>query len=231
MRKENLPKTLETYYPHHQYKDVADIPKFKNIDFAFYFRDFLDKNYYKIIDIGCANGDFLANDRENMIGVDLSKSLLKIARKRGFNVLYADVDNSLCFKDNSFDAVYSSHVVEHVNNPISFLKECYRVLKQEGLLVIITEDFSKAYKIFYDDPTHKSPLTKRSLEKCAIESGFTDFKVEQQCVPTGMGLIVRKGLLSMNKALILTKILYKIGLYKHKHGTLVLIARKCSQVV
>jgi SAM-dependent methyltransferase len=33
----------------------------------------------------------------------------------------------LPFRDNTFDEVYSSHVIEHVKNPMLFLKECVRV--------------------------------------------------------------------------------------------------------
>ena len=74
-------------------------------------------------------------------------------------------------------------------NPIYFLKECRRTLKPNGLLVVITPDFSTAFKKFYDDPTHVFPLTKESLKRCAIEAGFKKFKVEHQNVPTGMGFL------------------------------------------
>ncbi|MCU4139987.1 MAG: 2-polyprenyl-3-methyl-5-hydroxy-6-metoxy-1 [Methanophagales archaeon] len=228
MRKENRLKTLESYYPSTSHKDLRDIPKNMNIDFGFYFREFLDRNDYKMLEIGCATGNFLANDPENIIGIDINKNLLKIARKRGFNVLLVDVENGLCFKDSSFDAIHASHIIEHLSDPIYFMKECFRILKEGGKLVVITEDFSKAYKIFYDDPTHISPLTRKSLKICAIEAGFKvkDIKVERQCVPTGIGLLVRKGYLSMSKALFISKCLYKVGIYKHKQGTLVLEARK-----
>lgn len=226
MRKENRPKTLESYYPSYQYKTLSDIQKSKNIDFVLYFDEFLDRNNYRMLEVGCATGNFLANDPKNVVGVDMNRNSLKIAKSRSFEVLQSDVENGLCFKDNSFNAIYASAVIEHLSNPISFLKECFRILKSDGLLVAITEDFSKAYKVFYDDPTHKSPLTKKSFGVCAIEAGFQNFKIERQCVPTGMGLLVRKKIVSINKALILTKILYKIGLYKHRQGTIVLIAKK-----
>lgn len=226
MRKSNYPKTLETYYPQHQYKDVKDIPKNKNIDFALYFEEILDRTNYKMLEIGCATGNFLANDPGNIIGIDINMNLLKMAKKRGFNVLSTDVEDNLCFKENTFDAIHASHIIEHLNNPILFLKGCYKILKDRGLLVVITEDFSKAYKIFYDDPTHKTPLTRKSLEKCAFEAGFRDFRVECQCVPTGMGLLVKNKILSLDKAISLSKILYKISIYKHNYGTLALTARK-----
>lgn len=42
----------------------------------------------------------------------------------------------LPFPDESFDVVYSSHVLEHVNSEIEALKEMKRVLKPNGILII-----------------------------------------------------------------------------------------------
>ena len=43
---------------------------------------------------------------------------------------------SLPYNDSEFDIVYSSHVLEHVNNEKQFLKEAKRVLKDEGTFII-----------------------------------------------------------------------------------------------
>lgn len=225
MKKSSYPKTLETYYPLHQFKNIKDVPKHKNIDFALYFGEFLNRDTYRMLEVGCAAGDFLANDPKNIVGVDINKDLLKIARKRDFNVLYADVEDGVCFEEERFDAIYAAHIIEHFNDPIYFLKECYRTLKQNGLLVVVTPNFSTSFKIFYDEPTHVFPLTKESLKKCAIEAGFKRFKVERQNVPTGIGFLLRKGYISLRVAILLSRILYKIGIYRYK-WTIVLIARK-----
>lgn len=169
---------------------------------------------------------FWQTDPQHIIGVDVSKNLLKIAKTREFNVVCVDVEDGLCFKNESFDAVHASYIIEHLDNSIFFLKKCYRILESNGLLVVITEDFSKVYKIFYDDPTHKHPPTKVSLKKCAEEAGFKKFFVNRQFVPTGMNLLIQKGLISLEKALAIAKILYKLGIYKHRKGTLALVARK-----
>src|ERR1700736_3993274 len=39
-----------------------------------------------------------------------------------------DVDGLACIPDSSLDAVIASHVIEHLANPISALRECERVL-------------------------------------------------------------------------------------------------------
>ncbi len=91
MRKRRYPKTLKMYYPVYQYRDLKNVPKQKNIDFAPYFEEFLNKNNYKMFEVGCAIGNFLANDPKNIIGIDINKNSLKIARKRGFNVICANI--------------------------------------------------------------------------------------------------------------------------------------------
>lgn len=225
MRNDNRPKTLKTYYPLYQYKNLKDIPKRKNIDFALYFEDYIKRDNYRMLEIGCANGNFLANDPKNIIGVDINMNLLKVAREHDFNVLCTDVENGLTFKDESFDAIYAAHIIEHLKDPIYFLTECYRILKPTGLLLIVTPNFSTAFKIFYDDPTHVFPLTKESLKKCALEAGFKKFKVERQNVPIGMGLLLKKGFVSLRAAISLSRSFYKIGIYRYKWA-IVLLARK-----
>jgi ubiquinone/menaquinone biosynthesis C-methylase UbiE len=41
------------------------------------------------------------------------------------------------FADDTFDAVTMSHFIEHVRHPHAPLRECYRILKPGGRLVIV----------------------------------------------------------------------------------------------
>ena len=50
------------------------------------------------------------------------------------NVQHQDVQN-ISFKDSSLDLITSNQVFEHVENDIQGFKECYRVLKQGGVLI------------------------------------------------------------------------------------------------
>jgi SAM-dependent methyltransferase len=63
-----------------------------------------------------------------------------------------------------FDVVFAKSVIEHLFNPENFMKECYRILKPSGRLIIMTPDWISQMKIFFDDYTHRQPYTLTALK-------------------------------------------------------------------
>jgi SAM-dependent methyltransferase len=57
-------------------------------------------------------------------------------------------------EDNSIDAIYSFHFLEHVKDVNLLMKEIYRVLKKGGKNIGAVPYFANPY--FYSDPTHKT---------------------------------------------------------------------------
>jgi len=59
-------------------------------------------------------------------------------------VVFLDATQRFPLPDNSFDFVYSEHMIEHipVAAGISMLRECYRVLRPGGSLRVVTPDFA-----------------------------------------------------------------------------------------
>lgn len=73
---------------------------------------------------------FLSQERyERFLRVDLE-------------VMYWDLRNGIPFDNNTFDVVYSSHFLEHIDrDSVSLvLKECYRVLKPNGTIRVVVPD-------------------------------------------------------------------------------------------
>ena len=72
------------------------------------------------------------------------------------NILLHDITKNLPFKDNSIDYIYSSHSLEHLylEQAKILLKECFRVLKPEGIFRIIVPDLKAFVKKYLTD-THK----------------------------------------------------------------------------
>lgn len=92
-----------------------------------------------ILDIGCGNGKYMNYRSDiNMIGIDISANLVDICKKKGFNVIKANM-NEIPFDDNSFDGIICVAAYHHLNNDIDrqkTLNEIYRVLKNNGIAFI-----------------------------------------------------------------------------------------------
>ena len=83
-------------------------------------------------------------------------------------------------KNNHFDVLLISDVIEHIGDPLTFLKEINRVFKNVVDKIIITtpnafrlENFLSAYKneeVINTD--HKFWFSQYTLSKLIIESGF-----------------------------------------------------------
>jgi 2-polyprenyl-3-methyl-5-hydroxy-6-metoxy-1,4-benzoquinol methylase len=92
----------------------------------------------RILDIGCARGDFLeqaATCGFTTYGLELSSDAAQVARRRGHHVTNA-LAQTLPFASHSFAAIHMNHVLEHVPAPLQSLREIRRLLKPNGLALI-----------------------------------------------------------------------------------------------
>lgn len=93
----------------------------------------------RILDLGCARGDFLdyASARGFAVaGIDLNPQLAEAARLRGFAVQTGDLRDLAL--EPTYDAVTLWDVIEHVDDPVSVLAACRRALKPGGLVFFHT---------------------------------------------------------------------------------------------
>jgi ubiquinone/menaquinone biosynthesis C-methylase UbiE len=101
--------------------------------------DFLQAG--RILDLGTGPGylpiEIVKRSRAiTVVGIDLSRSLLKMARRNAMNAgvarqLHFEVGNAsrLRFPDESFDMVLSTGMLHMLRDPVAVLRECYRVLR------------------------------------------------------------------------------------------------------
>jgi len=130
----------------------------------------------KLLDVGCGSGAFLATMRElgwDAVGVEFDKQAIKMAREHfGLNI-YEGILEKASFSENEFDAITMNHVIEHLCDPITTLKECCRILKPGGKLVVKTPNieslgarlFGRAW-LAWDPPRHLYILSPFALGNC-----------------------------------------------------------------
>lgn len=190
-----------------------------------YFERYHGSSAGPILEIGCSVGHHTQFGSERKIGLDFDFDALSIARKKGFTVAQADVQQHLPFADESFTSIDCQHVIEHVVDPLFLLRECRRVLKPRGRAVFVTPNVQTVGFDFYIDYTHIRPFTRTSLGRIATDAGFSSFSVHSSY--TGIPLtkfLHRRGLLSLGGALAIQTFFYAIGF--RVQDTLVLVAEK-----
>lgn len=135
----------------------------------------------KVLDIGCASGNFLFGLREkgwDLYGVEMSKFASIEANKRGLNVFCGTLEEAK-FRDGFFNSVFAHHVLEHIPDPVSTLKEIRRILTKDGYFVLsIPNAECWEFKLFknrwygLDLPRHLYHFGPSSIKKVLDRGGF-----------------------------------------------------------
>jgi len=136
----------------------------------------------RLLDVGCGNGSHVAPLADlgwDVSGIEPDAIPAQIAREHfGLKVHEGTLEDAHLSAE-SFDAITMHHVIEHLPDPLSTLRECWRLLKPGGKLVIITPNWgSLACRIFgsalsyLDPPRHLTLFSRDSLASCAETTGF-----------------------------------------------------------
>jgi len=149
----------------------------------------------KILDVGCGPGNITTGlaalvPQGSVVGMDIVEDVLAQARdyansKGQTNVTFvAGSVFNLDFEDNTFDAVYAHHVLQHLHDPVAALKEMRRVVKPGGVIAIRdlthllhypeTPELDKFRQIFWKiaNDLGATPGAGSMLQKFAREAGF-----------------------------------------------------------
>lgn len=135
----------------------------------------------RLLEVGCGNGERLALLRSlgwQVVGQEVDASAAQHARDRyGVEVRVGALD-AIGLPEASFDAVVTNHVIEHVPDPVGVLAACNRLLKDGGLLMVVTPNieshgqrhFGQAW-LALDPPRHLYLFTPRTLMATAEKAG------------------------------------------------------------
>ena len=138
----------------------------------------------KLLEVGCGSGQRLAELRKRgwqVEGQEVDPRAAEFARTRyGVQVHQGELEK-LALPDEGFDAIVTNHVIEHVFHPEALLKECRRLLKPGGVLVVITPNINSfGHRHFrenwlsLDPPRHLHLFSTKNLQSLASKAGFTD---------------------------------------------------------
>ena len=141
-------------------------------------------NNCRLLDVGCGWEAKLLKSIENYIeygiGIDFKPPKLKTERLETVEVL---LEKELPFENESFDVVTMLAVLEHLSYLEDILKEIYRVLKNDGRLIItVPSKIAKpileflSYKMHVIDrleiEDHKKYYNKKDIFEAAKISNF-----------------------------------------------------------
>ena len=100
----------------------------------------LDLTEKKALEVGCGTGRNtvrLAEHCKNITALDVSGKMLEAIKQKlpKIKTVQGDVEK-LLFKDDSFEVIFCHMVLVHLKDPTQALDECYRVLKNDGILFL-----------------------------------------------------------------------------------------------
>src|SRR2546422_247819 len=136
----------------------------------------------RLLDVGCGSGQFLAQMQQlgwEVMGVEPDPVAAGVAHRMfHLNVASGTLEGAR-LPESSFDVVTMNHVIEHVPDPIGSLRECNRVLREGGRLIVVTPNVDSLGHRFFNRswrglevPRHLQLFTLQALGACAERAGL-----------------------------------------------------------
>jgi 2-polyprenyl-3-methyl-5-hydroxy-6-metoxy-1,4-benzoquinol methylase len=95
----------------------------------------------KVLDLPCGEGAFSKRMFESGANV-FSADFLNIIKIPHAQFSAVDMNERLPYPDAMFDAVVCIDGIEHIEKPFDFIRECQRVIRKGGVLIISTPNLS-----------------------------------------------------------------------------------------
>lgn len=187
-------KTLKSLYSEDYFKGNADYSYIDEREIKKYSKYVWNKRikvinrYIKggnFLDIGCSFGGLLesASRFYTPYGIEASEYAHRHASSVFGSSIHHGTIEDHPFRENFFTVITMIELIEHLPDPSSAIEECYRLLKDKGVLVIQTanmagkqaEKLGRDYEYFM--PGHLSYFTMNNLKQSLLKAGFTRVKV------------------------------------------------------
>jgi 2-polyprenyl-3-methyl-5-hydroxy-6-metoxy-1,4-benzoquinol methylase len=134
----------------------------------------------RLLEVGCGNGKWLVRMRAlgwDVMGQEVDPAAAEhVHKKKGIPVHLGPLET---IEPDEYDVVILSHVIEHVHDPVATLTACHRLLKKNGLLIVLTPNaasyghgkFGAAWRGL-EPPRHLHLIYLPYTESAGAESRF-----------------------------------------------------------
>jgi SAM-dependent methyltransferase len=140
----------------------------------------------RLLEVGFGNGGTLLWMRElgwDVVGIEADPVAVENSRMMGLDTRLGGL-KAHAFPDASFDAIYASHVLEHVHDPLGLLEECRRILKPGGVVVMLTPNLAgwghrrfRGDWALLDSPRHIMLFSPKNARTILQKAGFRTRRV------------------------------------------------------
>jgi 2-polyprenyl-3-methyl-5-hydroxy-6-metoxy-1,4-benzoquinol methylase len=154
-----------------------------------------------VLEIGCGTGEF-GRTVLNYVGLDMNEEALLKAREKGLKVVNQSLGEYALENPSKYDVVCAFQVLEHVENPKEFIKNCLACLRENGK-VIFSVPSADSFIVFSQNhllnlpPHHQTWWTDMALRN--IEAvlplqliDITHEKVQDQHLATFVYVLYRE---------------------------------------
>jgi SAM-dependent methyltransferase len=139
-----------------------------------------------VLDAGCGYGDFIRNvSAPRRFALDLDASTGGHLPE-GIDFRQGSMSEiEKVFEAASLSSIFSSNVLEHLTREdiSAFFAQSRKVLKDKGLLVILMPNYRRAFREYFDDYTHLTPLSDIGIQDWLKAEGFDPIFVHPGFMP------------------------------------------------
>jgi 2-polyprenyl-3-methyl-5-hydroxy-6-metoxy-1,4-benzoquinol methylase len=134
-----------------------------------------------ILDVGAGDGHFIEIAKKrgwNAYATEFDDKAVKVIEEKGVKVKQGKLDINN-YEPGMFDVIFSSEVLEHINDPVEEIKKFHHLLRPGGVVHVTTPNFNSFSHKYLGDkwtvfnyPEHLSYYTPKTMKSLFNGNGF-----------------------------------------------------------